>query len=200
MIFHNDAPNSHVLAFLEFLVNALLTTTHSRSQILTWLQRKLHNFWQPYWQGGNKQRLHGTTLQAEERKENQNDISVSRKFGCWCINKISSQINFVRLVYYFVCSNIELYTSNAYLALRLNSQQFLIARYSFETFHLYRELHTNYSVIHLSYIFLGTILPYKLPVYVWMDNSTQWPPLSFPDLYHYLIKTTGVYNQEKREN
>ena len=33
-------------------------------------------------EGGNKQRLHGTTLQAEERKENQNDISVSRKFGC----------------------------------------------------------------------------------------------------------------------
>ena len=32
--------------------------------------------------GGNKQRLHGTTLQAEERKENQNDRSVSRKFGC----------------------------------------------------------------------------------------------------------------------
>ena len=30
MIFHNDAPNSHVPAFLEFLVNALSTTTHSK--------------------------------------------------------------------------------------------------------------------------------------------------------------------------
>ena len=31
MIFHNDAPNSHVPAFLEFLVNALSTTSNSKS-------------------------------------------------------------------------------------------------------------------------------------------------------------------------
>ena len=30
----------------------------------------------------NKQQLYGTALQAEERKEKQNDISVSRMFGC----------------------------------------------------------------------------------------------------------------------
>ena len=56
--------------------------------------------------GDNKQRLHGTALQAEERKAKQNDISVSRKFGCWCFNKISSQINLIRFVYYFDSSNI----------------------------------------------------------------------------------------------
>ena len=33
-----------------------------------------------------------------------------------------------------------------------------------------------------------------------MDDPTQWPPLSHPDLYHYLIKTPGVYTQEKMEN
>ena len=31
MIFHNDAPNSHVPAFLEFLVTGLSTTSHSKS-------------------------------------------------------------------------------------------------------------------------------------------------------------------------
>ena len=31
MIFHNDAPNSHVTAFLELLVNALSATSHSKS-------------------------------------------------------------------------------------------------------------------------------------------------------------------------
>ena len=30
-------------------------------------------------EGDNKQQLHGITLRAEERKEKQNDISVSRK-------------------------------------------------------------------------------------------------------------------------
>ena len=39
----------------------------------------------------------------------------------------------------------------------------------------------------------------KLPADVWMDDPTQWPPLSYPDLYHYLIKTPGVYTQEKME-
>ena len=31
MVFHNDVPNSHIPAFLEYLVNALLTATHSKS-------------------------------------------------------------------------------------------------------------------------------------------------------------------------
>ena len=34
----------------------------------------------------------------------------------------------------------------------------------------------------------------------WMDHPTQWLPLRYPDLYHYLIKTPGVYAQEKMGN
>ena len=44
------------------------------------------------------------------------------------------------------------------------------------------------------------VCPYKLPADVRMDDPTQWPPLSYPDLYLYLIKTPGVYIQEKMEN
>ena len=36
------------------------------------------------------------------------------------------------------------------------------------------------------------ICPYKLPADVWMDDPTQWPPLSYPDLYCYLIKTPAL--------
>ena len=36
-----------------------------------------------------------------------------------------------------------------------------------------------------------------MPADVWMDDPTQWPPHSYPDLHHYLIKTPGVYTQEK---
>ena len=36
------------------------------------------------------------------------------------------------------------------------------------------------------------ICPYKLPADVWMDDPTQWPPLSYPDLYHYLIELTYI--------
>ena len=39
-----------------------------------------------------------------------------------------------------------------------------------------------------------------MPADVWMDDLTQWPPLSYPDLYHYLIKTSDVYAKEKMEN
>ena len=41
------------------------------------------------------------------------------------------------------------------------------------------------------------VCPHKLPADVWMDDPTQWSPLSYPDLYLYLIKTPGVYTQEK---
>ena len=44
------------------------------------------------------------------------------------------------------------------------------------------------------------ICPCKLPAVVWMDDPTQWPPLSYPDLHHYLIETAGIYTQEKMEN
>ena len=37
MIFHNDVPNSHLPALLEFLVNALSTTTHSKSESQTYV-------------------------------------------------------------------------------------------------------------------------------------------------------------------
>ena len=37
MIFHNDVPNSHLPALLEFLVNALSTTTPSKSESQTYV-------------------------------------------------------------------------------------------------------------------------------------------------------------------
>ena len=40
IIFHNNSPNSNILAFLEFLVNALSTTSHSKSAKHTC---KIHN-------------------------------------------------------------------------------------------------------------------------------------------------------------
>ena len=36
MIFHNKTPNSHVPVFLEFLVNALSTASHSKSPSKTY--------------------------------------------------------------------------------------------------------------------------------------------------------------------
>ena len=39
-----------------------------------------------------------------------------------------------------------------------------------------------------------------MPADVLMDDPSQWPLLGYPDLYHYLIKTSGVYTQEKMEN
>ena len=33
-------------------------------------------------EGDKKEQLHWTTMEAEERKEKQNNISISRKFGC----------------------------------------------------------------------------------------------------------------------
>ena len=41
------------------------------------------------------------------------------------------------------------------------------------------------------------ICPYKLSADVWMDDPPQWPPLNYPDLYHYLIKTRGVILKKK---
>ena len=32
-----------------------------------------------------------------------------------------------------------------------------------------------------------------------MDDPTQWPPLRYPDLYHYLMKTPGVYTQDGKD-
>ena len=32
---------------------------------------------------------------------------------------------------------------------------------------------------------------------MWMDDPPQWPPLNYPDLYHYLIKTRGVILKKK---
>ena len=50
------------------------------------------------------------------------------------------------------------------------------------------------------FTFLGTICPYKLLADVLMDDPTQWLPFWYPDLYHYLIKTPGVYSQDKMGN
>ena len=44
---------------------------------------------------------------------------------------------------------------------------------------------------------LGTVklkkCPYGLPADVWKDNPALWPELEYPEVYDYLINTSGVY-------
>ena len=35
--------------------------------------------------------------------------------------------------------------------------------------------------------------PYKLPAGSWVQDPTQWPDLTFGDLYQYLINSPGKY-------
>lgn len=42
--------------------------------------------------------------------------------------------------------------------------------------------------------------PYKFPADDWKDEITEWPPLQYHDLYHYLIKTPRLFSPEAMEN
>lgn len=35
--------------------------------------------------------------------------------------------------------------------------------------------------------------PYEITEEKWLDDPTQWPELTYPHLYHYLIKTPSLY-------
>ncbi|XP_041362106.1 uncharacterized protein LOC121378072 [Gigantopelta aegis] len=42
--------------------------------------------------------------------------------------------------------------------------------------------------------------PYKLKADEWTNNPKQWPKIEYPDVYHYLINTPGVFSQQPKAN
>ena len=34
--------------------------------------------------------------------------------------------------------------------------------------------------------------PYQIPADSWKNDPIKWPALEYPDIYHYLVETTGV--------
>ena len=44
---------------------------------------------------------------------------------------------------------------------------------------------------------LAALDPYKLADTAWVDNIAKWPPVSYPDIYSYLVETPGEYSREK---
>ncbi|XP_065640840.1 uncharacterized protein LOC136073257 [Hydra vulgaris] len=42
--------------------------------------------------------------------------------------------------------------------------------------------------------------PYKYPADSWTEDPSQWPSLSYHNLYQYLIKTPCIYSPEAMEN
>ena len=39
--------------------------------------------------------------------------------------------------------------------------------------------------------------PYQLAADQWIDDTSRWPPVEYPDLYSYLIETPGEFTKEK---
>lgn len=38
--------------------------------------------------------------------------------------------------------------------------------------------------------------PYSIPAEQWVVDRSKWPPISWPDIYNYLIQTPSVYTKE----
>ncbi len=38
---------------------------------------------------------------------------------------------------------------------------------------------------------LGNVCPYSLPEEQWVNDPTQWPEVTYPDIFSYLIETPG---------
>ena len=39
--------------------------------------------------------------------------------------------------------------------------------------------------------------PYRLPADAWVDDPTQWPPLSYPDFFNFLSRHQAFILKEK---
>ena len=42
--------------------------------------------------------------------------------------------------------------------------------------------------------------PYQIPADSWKNNPTKWSALEYPDIYHYLVETPGVFTRETMKN
>ena len=42
--------------------------------------------------------------------------------------------------------------------------------------------------------------PYTIAAEFWENNPTQWPDLEYPEVYQYLIETSGVFTREAMAN
>ena len=44
------------------------------------------------------------------------------------------------------------------------------------------------------------LCPYQIPTDSWENDPTKWPALEYPDIYHYLVETPGVFTKEPMKN
>ena len=42
--------------------------------------------------------------------------------------------------------------------------------------------------------------PYQIPADSWENDPTKWPALEYPDIYHYLVETPGIFTRESMKN
>lgn len=47
----------------------------------------------------------------------------------------------------------------------------------------------------LKYLGLETC-PYEIPASEWIDDVSVWPPVTYPDIYNYLIESSGQYTPD----
>ena len=40
------------------------------------------------------------------------------------------------------------------------------------------------------------LCPYQIPVDSWKYDPTKWPTLEYPDIYHCLVNTPGIFARE----
>ena len=41
---------------------------------------------------------------------------------------------------------------------------------------------------------------YQIPADSWENDPTTWPALEYPDIYHCLVETPGVFTRESMKN
>ena len=44
------------------------------------------------------------------------------------------------------------------------------------------------------------LCPYQIPADSWKNDPTKWPALEYPDIYHYLVETPGIFTRESMKN
>ena len=44
------------------------------------------------------------------------------------------------------------------------------------------------------------LCPYQIPADSWKNDPTNWSALEYPDIYHYLVETPGIFTRESMKN
>ena len=44
------------------------------------------------------------------------------------------------------------------------------------------------------------LCPYLIPADSWKSGLTKWPALEYPDFYHYLVETPGIFTRESMKS